>query len=145
MQFAPVSPLQVLTSVLSRFFCLKRQDKVQKAVERGKVASQTNLKNTPSLFSFNYSFYSWSSKNLHFFQYFYLSQCLRSLPLLGRHSQSARVIRICAKNCFFSQNFRVSQSRPYVDSDGSLLHKSPGKLGSLHTVATAYMYPSRTL
>jgi len=38
-QLAPVPPLQVLTSDLSRFFCLKRQDKVLEAVVRGQVAS----------------------------------------------------------------------------------------------------------
>ena len=38
-QLAPVPPVQVLTSALSRSFCLERQDKVLEAVVRGQVAS----------------------------------------------------------------------------------------------------------
>jgi len=38
-QFAPVPPLEVLTSALSRSFCWKRHDKVLEAVLQGQVAS----------------------------------------------------------------------------------------------------------
>jgi len=38
-QFAPVPPLEVLTSALSRSICLKRQDKVLEATVQGQVAS----------------------------------------------------------------------------------------------------------
>ena len=38
-QLAPVPPLEVLTSALSRCFCSTRQDKVLEAVSQGRVAS----------------------------------------------------------------------------------------------------------
>ena len=171
MQFAPVSPLQVLTSVLSRF--LKTRQGTKSSGTGGSCVTNESQKYLLPLFV-QLLFLSVELIELIFFNIsIYLSVCVpfqssffsislsisvfafpstagalgkRMSPgAAARHSQSARIIRICAKNRFFSPNFRFSQSRPYVDLDGSLLHKSPGKLGSLHTVATAYMYPSPTL
>jgi len=98
MQFAPVSPLQVLTSVLSRF--LKTRQGTKSSGTGGSCVTNESQKYLLPLFVqllflsvelielifFNISIYLSVCVPFQssFFQYLYLSQCLRFLPLLGR-------------------------------------------------------------